>query len=307
MNDIIELSHSSLTLQLRLQGAAVLGLYDGQKSKRPLLRPAPGFDAPVGECALFPMLPLANRVEGNSFTRQGHRYKLPDSVMDDRFFLHGDGWLKPWTLVEQQESTVCLALESCVEGLYHYQAYLHYGLIENIFYATLQLTHLAETPFPYGLGFHPFLMKTPAAELQFECGGYWPEREFHLPGKWCSELPDMLDFQLPKSPGDIWINNAFSDWPGSVSLRDEIYGHSLTMHSDAEYLMVYQPAGKQVMPFICLEPQTHPVNAHNHPQLPGLKLLRRGESCTLNMQIVSEVLVNKLTPVLRTGPRFPTV
>ncbi|MDX5629614.1 MULTISPECIES: aldose 1-epimerase [unclassified Brenneria] len=288
MTDVIELSNSFLALRLRLQGAAVLALNDCRRVSRPLLRPAPSPDASVGECSLFPMLPLANRVEGNGFMREGRRYQLPSSPMDERFFLHGDGWIRPWTLVERQASTVCLALESNVPGLYHYHAYLHYGLMENVFYATLQLTHLAETPFPYGLGFHPFFVKTPATELQFECGGYWPERECHLPGKWRSELPNALDFQLPRNPGDIWINNAFSDWPGSARLYDDIEGHSLTLYSDAEYLMVYQPQGKQAVPFICLEPQTHPVNAHNHPQLPGLKLLRRGETCTINMRLVSE-------------------
>lgn len=46
-----------------------------------------------GDSALFPMVPLANRVAGNRFRFQGREVVLPQSPVDERFFLHGDGWL----------------------------------------------------------------------------------------------------------------------------------------------------------------------------------------------------------------------
>lgn len=281
---MIELVSETLCLQLRLQGAAILRLTD-RRSGGEILRPSPKGVSASGDCALFPMLPLANRVAGNAFSWQGKTYRLPASPVDEQFFLHGDGWLLPWRQLESTKNYVTLVLESRVEGLYHYRALLTYGLWGNLFSAMLQLTHLAEVPFPYGVGFHPFFTRQPDTQAQFDCDGYWPEGQFHLPGKWQSTLPAALDFQRAGVPQG-WINNAFSGWSGQAQLWTPTTEQRITLLSHAPYLMVYQPESQSG--FICLEPQTHPVNAHNHPQLPGLRVLGTGESMTLEMRILCE-------------------
>jgi len=253
-----------------------------RRSGDEILRPTPVATA-NGDCALFPMLPLANRVAGNAFNWQGKVCRLPASQADERFFLHGDGWLLPWRQLEKTANYVTLVLESRVEGLYHYRALLTYGLWDNVFSAMLQLTHLAETPYPYGLGFHPFFARQQDTRIQFDCEGYWPERQHHLPGKWQSTLPAELDFQTAQIPQG-WINNAFSGWSGQAQLWMPATGRRITLLSHTPYLMVYQPESHA--DFICLEPQTHPVNAHNHPQLPGLRVLGPGESVTLEMRVL---------------------
>ena len=55
------------------------------------------------------------------------------------------------------------------------------------------------------------------------------------------------------------------------------------MRSTAPLLMVYQ---NDKADFICLEPQTHQVNAHNLPGRPGLRMLSEGESLLLTMEIL---------------------
>lgn len=37
--------------------------------------------------------------------------------------------------------------------------------------------------------------------------------------------------------------------------------------------------------FLCLEPQTHPVNAHHMPGQPGLRMLGPGDRCHFAMEI----------------------
>jgi aldose 1-epimerase len=281
---MIELANETLSLQLRLSGAAILNLID-RRNGRAILRPTPETATACGDCALFPMLPLANRAAGNAFSWQGKVWRLPASTADEQFFLHGDGWLLPWRQLEKTANYVTLVLESQVEALYHYRALLTYGLWDNVFSATLQLTHLAEAPFPYGLGFHPFFARQPDSEIQFDCEGYWPECQHHLPGRWQSSLPAELDFQCAQRPQD-WINNAFSGWNGQAQLWTPSTGQHITLLSHTPYLMIYQPASQA--DFICLEPQTHPVNAHNHPQLPGLRVLGAGESVTLAMRILCQ-------------------
>ncbi|WP_213990222.1 aldose 1-epimerase [Sodalis sp. dw_96] len=277
---IITLNNAGLSLQCRLQGAALLNLVTSDSVN--ILRTTKNSLAAPGECALFPMLPMANRVEGNAFDWRGQRVKLPSSPYDERFFLHGDGWLRLWTLVQQQPDSVTLALESALSGVCKYDARLCYQLQGEALLATLSITNTDDQPFPFGLGFHPFFTKTPATTLWFQGNGYWPEREHHLPAEWRDTMPAGWDFSSPRVPGKGWINNAFSGWRGRATLHDTHDGSTVTLSSTADILMVYQPADSD---FICLEPQTHPVNAHNLPGLPGLAILAPGESLTLEMQI----------------------
>ncbi|MBV8041725.1 MAG: hypothetical protein JO226_03690 [Pluralibacter sp.] len=44
--------------------------------------------------------------------------------------------------------------------------------------------------------------------------------------------------------------------------------------------------------FLCLEPQSHPVNAHRMPGQPGLVLLQQGEETSLSMSIVVNSVAN---------------
>lgn len=280
---IITLNNGILSLQCRLQGAVILNLAteEGQKILRPALNPL----AEPGECAMFPMLPLANRVEGNAFSWRGRRIILPPSPYDECFFLHGDGWLRSWQLQDRQTDAVTLALDSALPGVCRYHAVARYQLQDNALLATLDITNTADTPFPFGLGFHPFLHKTAAMRLSFPARGFWPERECHLPGEWQSALPGNLDFTSPRIPGNQWMNYAFSGWTGRAVLQDE--DAIVTLSGSSDILMVYQPEHSD---FVCLEPQTHPVNAHNMPGLPGLAVLQPAQSLSLTVSISRSVL-----------------
>jgi aldose 1-epimerase len=281
--NIITLNNDTLSLQCRLQGAVILNLVadDGQSILRPALNPL----AEPGECAMFPLLPLANRVAGNAFPWQGRRIALPRSPYDERFFLHGDGWLRTWRMLDLQPDAVTLDLDSWLPGMYRYHATACYQLQANALLATLNITNTADSPFPFGLGFHPFLAKTAAMRLSFPAQGYWPEQEYHLPGEWHSGLPADLDFTSPRIPGSQWINNAFSGWRGNAELADD--DAIVTLRGSTDILMVYQPEQSD---FICLEPQTHPVNAHNLPGYPGLAILEPEQSLNLTISISRSVL-----------------
>lgn len=278
--NIITLSNDCLSLQCRLQGAALLNLttLDGI----PILRPATHPLVEPGACALFPMLPMANRVAGNAFQWRGRTVTLPPSPYDERFFLHGDGWLRPWTLAARGPDSATLALTSALPGVCRYRAELTYRLQGRALLASLRITNIGDGAFPFGLGFHPFFIKTPAMALSFQSNGYWPEGEHHLPAEWRNAPPAEWDFSTPRIPGEAWINNAFSGWRGRASLHDGRDGSTVTLSGDAGILMVYQPAQSD---FICLEPQTHGVNAHNLPEFPGLAILEPGQSLTTAMAI----------------------
>lgn len=71
---------------------------------------------------MFPMLPLANRVAGNRFLLRGEEVVLPQHEADDKFFLHGDGWLRRWDVVNTTQSGCLLRLRGWHTCGYDYTA-----------------------------------------------------------------------------------------------------------------------------------------------------------------------------------------
>lgn len=267
----LKLENEHLRLTVAPQGAAILSL-DSLQHQQPILY--------ADEKALFPMLPLANRVAGNRFRLHGEMVTLPKSPADEQFFLHGDGWLKFWQVETQDSEQIVLTLDSQHECGFDYQARLTYCLAGARFIATLELTHRGSQPMVYGLGFHPFFHLTPETHVQFGSTGFWPEGESHLPQEWSERLTTQTNFITAKIPDNQWLNVGYSGWSGTALI--ESGEMCVQLHCATPYLMVFRMVDE---PFICLEPQSHPVNAHNMAGLPGLVLLGGGESTNLKMEI----------------------
>lgn len=112
------------------------------------------YENPAG--GMFPMLPLANRVAGNRFIFHGQEIVLPRHHADEYFFLHGDGWLQRWDIIEYGAEYCVLQLRRQHACGFDYLAQLRYQLLRNQLIAELTLTHYGEVPALYGCGFHPF-------------------------------------------------------------------------------------------------------------------------------------------------------
>ncbi|WP_289711964.1 aldose 1-epimerase [Aeromonas hydrophila] len=282
---VYTLSNPHLRMRVSTQGACLLGLEDEQG--RPLLRDSdpdtlcdPGQWHP-GESALFPMVPLANRVAGNRVELWGEAHGLPESPLDPDFFLHGDGWLLPWLRVAGSASSVTLQLASQC-GPFHYLAEIDYRLQGVSLLARISLTHLGEAPCLYGAGFHPFFWRDEQTKIRFLASGVWQEGLEHLPTDWSSRLAPHLDFRQWQRPQG-WLNHCYGGWHGTVELVHPTRRQRLKVVSDASFLMLYQP--DDASGFVCLEPQSHAANAHHMAGHPGLRLLQRGDTMSIAMTI----------------------
>lgn len=271
-------------LQLRVtpQSAAILDFVLRDRDT-PLLRPYQQQQSwHPGDSALFPLLPLANRVRDNAFMLHQRQIILPPSPLDADFFLHGDGWLHCWQVATQDERQITLTLSVQQACGFDYDARLSYRLTEKGLEAELSLRHCGDEPMLYGAGFHPYFTKWQDTALQFSASGYWPEGEQHLPLAWQGSFVPELDFNQGQIPANRWLNLGYSGWPGEATLQTPSQRLHVTLRSSLAYLMLFQLADGQ---FICLEPQSHPVDAHHLPGQPGLVLLRRGEALHAAMQI----------------------
>ncbi|HEX4503664.1 MAG TPA: aldose 1-epimerase [Scandinavium sp.] len=268
MVETLLLENAHLRMRVALLGAAVLSL-DSLAYQQPILRTGKG-EKP-GDCGLFPMLPLANRVAGNRFVLQGRDITLPESPTDAQFFLHGDGWHLLWEVAEQSREHCLLRLRQRHACGFDYQAELSYRLRDNALEIGLSLEHLGDQPMLYGGGVHPYFHFTPQSQIQFSASGYWPEGESHLPLGWTSTLSTSADFTQAQHGTDEWLNVCYSGWNGIAEITHEQM--SVTLLSPTCWLMLFRMPGE---PFVCLEPQTHPVNAHNITDQPGLVMLAKG-------------------------------
>ena len=121
------------------QGGSLLSLVSLQHQQA-ILRE--GHGQQPGDCGLFPMLPVANRVAGNRFMLRGEEVVLPQHGADDTFFLHGDGWLQRWQVITVTQSGCLLQLRSWHPCGYDYTAQLCYQLEASSLHASLTLTPL---------------------------------------------------------------------------------------------------------------------------------------------------------------------
>lgn len=278
MSDQLNLENAHLRMRVTPQGGTVLSL-DSLDNQMPVLRAGAGRQP--GDGALFPMLPLANRVRDNRFTLGGRVISLPDSPVDRDYFLHGDGWVQRWHVVSAQATSCQLMLQSRHPCGFDYQAVLTYALDGGALDMALTITHLGDSPMLYGAGFHPFFHFTTQSRAQFSASGYWPEGDGHLPLAWHDTLPPHADFNQAQSGADAWLNVGYSGWSGHATIWHPAM--TVTLTASTPWLMLFRQPGE---PFLCLEPQTHPVNAHQMPGHPGLRMLAKGDVLAFCARIV---------------------
>lgn len=238
-----------------------------------------------GDMASFPLVPFGNRVEGNAFHFCGRDYRFrPNSA--DPLYLHGDGWLECWDVDDADRRRVRLSLfhDTSTVSPYRYRAEQDIRIEGDAIVLNLSVRNEGDKPLPFGLGQHPFFLRTPGTRLTIPCDRFWGERGGHLPGPE-GPLPADLDFSdgalLPRR----WVNNAFGGWDGHAMIAWPELGLRAEIEADRIYdrYMLYMPLERT--DFFCLEPMSHLPNGHQMPDLGGLAILAPGKSLSGGVRI----------------------
>ncbi len=147
----------------------------------------------------------------------------------------------------------------------------------------LSIRSEADICLPYGIGLHPFFIRTPQTQLQTTAQLFWHERDDHLPSH-ATTMPKEWSFETLRALPDAWANNALQGWSGHA--RVIWPEHTLAAEITSQgfpILMLYMPTART--DFFCLEPMTHVPNGHHLPNLGELKLLSPGQELSAVMQI----------------------
>ena len=258
-------------------GGALAGLqFQGLEVLR---RVAPDIDEPL-ESSGFALMPFANRIAHGRFRIGTRAVQLQPNAPGQTHPLHGHAWREPWTVESREAGRLALAYEHAAgEWPWAYRARQVFTLSESGLEVMLVLENHAAESMPAGIGWHPYLRRTPAARLRAPVKGVW------LADAQC--LPTAL-----APPGQIWdfsrgapvpqtlVDHCYTGWNGRADLvlPEEQVCVRIEAQEPLRWLHVYSPPGEA---FVCLEPVSHMPDALNRiepPAVSGLRLLAPGEA-----------------------------
>jgi aldose 1-epimerase len=279
---MIELSAGPLTIGLvpEIGGSLAYFRIDGVDLMRPL-SPTDLAAKNVLGVAMFPMVPYANRIAGNSFEFGGKTWRFEPNNPPERFNVHGTGWHLPWQ-AQRDAKGILLSLEhTAADEPYSYRATQHFSLTPESLTVELQLTNKGAVPMPFGFGLHPWFERGEKTELAFRAGHFLMEGPEGIATERLA-MPPELDFAAGRALPDTWRNNDFGGWDGTAEIHFPERGIGLRIEADPVFghLMLYADPQK---PFFCVEPQSNAPCAFNrmngaYGDTFGARVLAPGES-----------------------------
>jgi aldose 1-epimerase len=250
-----------------------------------VLRPAALQASDPLDTACFPMVPFANRVANGSFTFGGRRISVP---VLDRFHphaLHGEAWLRPWSVVTAGGRSATLEFRGGVGGWpWPYMSRQTITLGRRQAIIGLELTNTGATVMPAGLGLHPYFLTGPDARLTFNAEGAWLGEAGGIPQK-IGAPAELFDFSGgPTRANAPSLDHCYVGLRGAAIIDDGSRTIRISATPNASWAHVYSPKGQG---FWCFEPMTHRPDALNSPEgeTSGVARLRPGETMAMSMTI----------------------
>ncbi|MDF2793528.1 aldose 1-epimerase [Pseudomonas orientalis] len=233
-----------------------------------------------GKLGCYPLAPWSNRVAEGGFDNPDGWLALKPNSLTDPLPIHGSAWKQAWQVSSQTVDEVVLHL--LCDTPFAYRAEQRFRLRDGVLAIELRVTHLAEKAAWHGLGLHPYFPRRPDTRLQAQASQVWMSDAAKLPTQLTAVSQDW-DFSHTRKLPQSLVDNGFVGWDGHCLIEQPQLGYSLECQATgADYFLLYCPPGLE---FFCIEPVSHPVNAHHLPGRPGLKLLEQGQSIHLNFNL----------------------
>jgi len=237
----------------------------------------------VRESASFPLVPFSNRIGYGTMTWSGATHQLLKNFAPESHTIHGIGWERPWTVLERSERYAVLSMAHTADTAWPFDfgCTQTFELRDGALDMHLTMTNQGAAPAPAGLGWHPYFVKRPDAQVQFDAGGRW------------EMAPDKLPTHREPHPGlnqataDLTVDHCFDGWGGVLTLRDSLL--RVTVRSALSRLVVFTTPQRDN---IAVEPVSHVNNALNlmattgaPAESLGIVVLQPGESWSCSMRV----------------------
>ena len=283
---VVQLSNSDASVRIAPElGASLLSyrLNDG----RHILRPTPdATDAFRTACYL--LVPWCNRIENRITLSDGRSHAIAPTHPDHALPIHGSAALSAWSVETATQEIAVLSTVCDWPAPFHYRAEVRYTLNGSTLRIDLSVTHLGKATLPYGLGLHPWFVRSRETRLQARADTWQRTDARQIPvGDEAVSNVHGNDFNRFSALPDGVIDTAFGGWDGTAILQiDEGLTVRITTDPALRHYQVYSTGADA--DFVCFEPVSHPVNAHNMAGHPGLALLSQGETKTTTVTLTPE-------------------
>ena len=261
-------------------GGCITGLWLGDAPVLRVAPPAQLITARLSAC--YALVPFSNRIGHASLVWQGTQHPLVRNNGDEPHAIHGVGWQRPWSVLDEDASSVMLSYEHRADASWPFAfdcshtLRLKPGALE----LTLALTNQSPQPAPAGLGWHPFFVKRPGSHIAFQATGRWEMGDDKLP------TGRVASAGIDAETATVDVDHCYDGWDGEVRLRDEVL--YARVRSGLSRLVVFTTASRD---FVAIEPVSHVNNAVNLVDAGadaaslGLAILQPGESLSAQMTI----------------------
>ena len=237
--------------------------------------------------AAYPLIPYANRIDHGRFSLDGQTYQLALNFGDHPHSLHGNGWMRAWSVAEASPTRVRLTLahrpphDPVTEWPFAYDAEQIFSLTETQLSVHLSLRNADTRRFPAGLGLHPYVARTPATILGFTADTVWPPGPDSLPVA-AEAVPLDQSFDPARPIGAAVLDACFAGWGGRADVTTPEFGISLQIEAATplDHFQVYTPRDAD---FCGLEPVSNMpdgINRMDSVADQGIKMLAPGEALT---------------------------
>jgi len=234
------------------------------------------------------LVPWSNRISGGGFHFGGRFHPLEPNLPGEPYPIHGNGFSSAWAVENASADKVELSLTSNGPGPFRYEARATYALDAGALSMGLWVRNVGTEALPFGLGFHPWIVRTPHTLLMAKAQRVVLESSDHLPvGQASVSSRPEWDFATPRALPAAWINNAFLGWDGRATVLWSERRLALEIVADpplSTYIL-YSPGGDS--DFFCFEPVSHLIDAHSLPSGPsagGLIILAPQETMSAACQ-----------------------
>jgi len=287
----LRLSHQDMVCELRPDlGGCIAGLWLGGV---PILRSTPGDELhSVRASGCYPLVPFSNRIAQVKLVWNGTSHPLVRNFNDEPHAIHGVGWQRPWTVLDQSDNTALLSYEHRPDSHwpFAFDVSQAFALQGHSLQVSLSITNQSAQVAPVGLGWHPYFVKRPGSHLRFAATGVWEMGEDKLPT--VRRAAPGLDSDCQA----LRIDNCFDGWDGQAHLTDTLL-HT-RIEANLQHLVVYTHAD---LDMVAIEPVSHVNNAlhlssHSASQRRGvdqadplgLRVALPGESFGVQMTISTQ-------------------
>lgn len=248
------------------QGAAFSSLH---WRGRDVLVPTPDGARHPGAYGAFWMLPWTNRLDGGRIA--GHVMAINRAA--EATAIHGLARDLPWKVISATQDHALLR-QRLSFAPFDYTAQLAVTLAADGVLMEMTLRHEGAAPTPYGMGWHPWFMRSAVTSLHLNAT--------HRANHTARGLPESLTpcaGIAADEAGLLGLDNFFAGWDGLARLTT--LAGTITLTATGEFasgLQVYAPAAQ---PIICVEPVSHMPDAPNRPVLAAaapMRVLARGQA-----------------------------